>query len=84
MSNASTGETPIVMTRLARLRSLLMNVRRKSVRSCVHSSCHLSGRRFFSTGATGSGAAASLRSETCLTSWINRNASYLSRQNSGE
>ena len=84
MSSASTGATPIVMTRLARLRSLLMNARRRSVRNCVHSSCQRIGKRRFLAGAAGNGAAGSLRSETCLTSWISRNASYLSRQNSGE
>ena len=43
-----------------------------------------SAAAFSATGAAGNADGASLRSETCLTSWIRRNASYLSRQNSGE
>ena len=43
------------------------------------------GHRVFSLQRrAGSGGAGSLRKETCFTSWISRNASYLSRQNSGE
>ena len=84
MRSASSGATPIVMMRLARLRSLLMKARRSSVRSCVHSSCQRMRSRTFCGGAGGNGATGSRRSGTCLTSWIRRNASYLSRQNSGE
>ncbi len=84
MSSASTGATPIVITRLARLRNLLMNERRKSVRNCVHSSRQRMKIRFLFEGAGGSAGGGPRRSETCLTSWISRNASYLSRQNSGE
>ena len=48
-----TGETPIVITRFARLRNLLMNARRSSVRNCVHSSRQRTGVRCCTGAAIG-------------------------------
>ena len=45
---------------------------------------HDLNRFLFVAGADAASAVCSRRNETCLTSWIRRNASYLSRQNSGE
>ena len=84
MSRASTGATPIVMTRFARFRSLLMKERLSRVRIWVHSSRQRTKNRFLSVGAAGSAGKGPRRNDTCFTSWIRRNASYLSRQNSGE
>src|SRR5438270_851765 len=82
---ASTGAAQVVIQMFARLRNLLMKERRNNARNCVHSSCQRIGVRLrFVAGAVAASAACSRRNETCLTSWIRRNASYLSRQNSGE
>ena len=58
----------MVMTRLPRLRSLLMKARLSRVRNCVHSSCQRNGTRFFfcSRRGSGNGATGSLRKRNLL------------------
>ena len=84
MSAASSGASTMVASRLARLRSLLMNERASSVRNCIDSPrATPRHERHASAGAVAASAVAA-SVEGWRTSLINRQASYLSLQKSGE